>query len=224
MDIVNTIIQFLPFIAVVILYSFIVGIIGRTVYNWLKNYQESAETETKFQKFYKLTFELLKLRTNDEAMIPHISRIFIQSSGISENDPNFFYSLIDHLQKLEMKILGKEYALGISDRTDEDILFYVDIIHEIITTIEHDHPYFGLNEDELSFFMDFKRETETRNVENCLLKLIELSKRIKAKNIDIALLNEKAAKADIYGIISVVLTVLSIIITVLAAWATVTPK
>ena len=150
-------------------------------------------------------------------MIPHISRMFKQTSGISEIDPNFFYSLIDHLQKLETKILEKDSGLELKNIDEEDQLFYLDTIHDIITTIETEHPYFGLNEDELSFFEELKRETETGNIENSLLKLVELSKRIKAKNLEIVHLNKKALKADLYGILSVVLGVLSIIVTIMAA-------
>lgn len=218
MSILDPIIQALPYLSLIILYSITTAYISREIFYFLKRYRKSKEAETATDKFYKLTFELLKLYHDEDILIPRISRIFIQTSGISEIDPNFYHSLIDNLQKLETKILGKDAGLNITDISQEDQTFYLDIINEIIETIERDHPYFGLNEDELSFFEDLKRETETGNIENALVKLIELSKRIKTKNIIMTQLNEKAKKTDFYSILSLILGVLSILATLWGIW------
>lgn len=204
--------QLLPYFSFAVLYAIFAAFLAIKVFDAFKTYRKSKEEQTETDKFYKLTFELMKLYDDIDIMIPHILRIFKQTSGISDINPNFFYFLIDHLQKLEVKIIEKDSNLGIAANIEpEEHEIYLNMIHDIITTIETDHPFSGLNEDELSSFEQLKREIESGNIENASLRLVDLSKRIKAKNIDIAKLNKKANSADFYSKLSVVLTILSII-------------
>lgn len=203
------------FLIIAILYAGVVTYIFSNILTTISEHFKEKRKNKNIEQFQKMTFELLKTPSDiphKEIIIPRIIRIFKHKLEINENYPNFFNLLVRQLEKLELIIIDKENSIKILGFYDENLVnFYLTFIDAIISKVKVDHPYSGLKEDELLFFEQFANDLQRNDYENNKLKLIELSKKIKAKNIEIEKIEQKAKQADFYTKISIGLGILSII-------------